>query len=226
MDIHDISFRSQEPENRQLLTQTADFLLFFLQGVLLPFTTAARVIARLADWALGPDAETTRCIAYTTFERSWAHFRNDDFLSGRLPPDDLLGVIASGGGILEIRDLGHALSVTTRPCADENAGSEYIWGFAQGIFFVCVDLFVWRVFAIEVLAKGSGREPPWYGEGSSAPGCFWVFLGGLVATWGIFSVVQVMLCGRQMFFWRMVLLAAGCWITRLWWGAMDGKAAL
>lgn len=236
MDINDLSLDRPRDNHHPFLSTAAEFLLLFIQGILLPFTTAIRGLIYLIEWALGPDAETTRCVAYTTFDRSWAaHFLNthqnflpnNDYEEEEEDDDDVFGVL-NRGGILEIRDLGHALSVTTRASA-EDSGSEYIAGFAQAVFFVCVDVFVWPVFAIEVLAArqqdgaGGGRGPPWYGDRDDTGLLFWAFLASLVGTWAVFSLIQVMACGRQVFFWRMVLLVAACWIARLWWGAMDGE---
>lgn len=225
MDLQDTSMG--EPP-RTFSSKASQFLLLFGQGLLTPFLALVFALGAFADWALAPDEEESRRVGYAAFDTSWKHFRDDDFIMGRVARDQLFGHLlentdgesgegqgqGQGQGVMEIRDRGNGFIVTTR--MSDAAHGDYISGLSQSIFFLCVDIFVWPVFLIELGRLWEGERDPTY------PGpLFYAFLASLLCTWIMFSMFQVAVCGRQMFFWRIVLWTFAFGIARLWWVKMS-----
>lgn len=202
---------------RPFCCKVGRFLLLFAQGILTPFLALLFAMGAFATWAVAPDEEENRRVSYAALDTSWKHFGNDDFM-GRGARDELFGHLRehtdAGQGVMEIRDLGDGLTVVTR--MSDAAHGDYISGFSQSIFFLCVDLFVWPVLLNELGLMWEGERGPMY----QGPLFYYAFLASLLFTWTMLSMFQVAVCGRQMFFWRIAFWALAFWIARLWWVKM------
>lgn len=165
-------------------------------------------------WAFGPDRRKTRYVNMEAFNKSWNHFRSDDFL-GRAAGDQLFGRLHQntrflGDGVMEIRDVGDGLLEVSTGLS-YGVSWEHLSCLVLQIFYLCVDLIALPALLNEFGIKtrgASGRRP------QHDAGRWYTSVGYLGGVWFVFSIVHMLARGRQMFFWRMALLGVAYLVAR------------